>query len=158
VLVIDSQTPTTLYGLASGDLYKSTDGSGSWSATGLTPAGGVSALAIDPQTPTTLYAGSGNGGVYKSTDGGSTWNVFNAGLTNTQIIVVAIDPLDPRKVYAGTNGGGVFVIEQTQGGGDTDGCTVTPDAGSGAVWCLLVPALVLAWARRRASATAMAVA
>ena len=46
--------------------------------TGLT---NVTALAIDPATPTTLYAGIGNnGGVFKSTNGGGNWSAVNTGL------------------------------------------------------------------------------
>jgi len=40
----------------------------------------VRALAIDPDTPTTLYAGTG-GGVFKSTNGGANWSAVNTGLT-----------------------------------------------------------------------------
>jgi hypothetical protein len=40
-----------------------------WTSNG--PEGGrISALAIDPTTPSTLYAGTPGQGVYKSTDGG----------------------------------------------------------------------------------------
>src|SRR2546429_83327 len=62
-LVIDPQTPTTLYAATFGEgVFKSTDGGGSWNAvnTGLPtyppgyyyPHSNVEALAIDPQTPT----------------------------------------------------------------------------------------------------------
>jgi photosystem II stability/assembly factor-like uncharacterized protein len=80
----------------------------------------VTALAIDPQTPTMLYAGGipndcGSGiligdwyqaGVYKSTDGGSTWAPI--GLTGGYVNALAIDPQRPTTVYAGTSWGGVF--------------------------------------------------
>ena len=43
------------------------------SAAGL-PGLWVYSLAIDPQTPTTLYAGTGANGIFKSVDGGVTWS------------------------------------------------------------------------------------
>ncbi len=48
----------------------------------------ISALAIDPLTPTTLYAGT-PGGVFKSTDGGASWSA--SGLIKPSVL--AIDPL-----------------------------------------------------------------
>ena len=69
VLAVDPQTPTTLYALIPDvGVFKSTDGGATWSATGLMTGGvycgsciipvlTVTALAIDPLTPSTLYAG-----------------------------------------------------------------------------------------------------
>jgi photosystem II stability/assembly factor-like uncharacterized protein len=78
-LFIAPQTPTTLYGIANPDgfksrLLKSSDGGLSWT---LLLQGkeevGASTVAIDPQTPTTLYVGV-NGDGLKSRDGGRTWS------------------------------------------------------------------------------------
>jgi hypothetical protein len=105
-LVIDPQTPTTLYAsLAAWGVFKSTDGGGHWSNT-LAPHGGAWSLAIDPQTPTTLYAGRqwvrpeyGEASILKSTDGGGTWrDAYRSG--ETGIYGLAIDPQTPRIVYA----------------------------------------------------------
>ena len=71
-LVIDPTTPTTLYAgiyipgiYASLEVYKSTNGGGSWSTfnAGLanTAAG---RLVIDPKMPSKLYAGTDGGGVF----------------------------------------------------------------------------------------------
>jgi hypothetical protein len=55
-----------------------------WTAYG--PAGGqVSAVAIDPKTPTTLYAGTPDGGLFKSTDGGAQWAAKGGGLADASI-------------------------------------------------------------------------
>jgi hypothetical protein len=73
-LAIDPITSTTLYAGGSG-VFESTDGGNSWQAinAGLTtdspfpqllPVRAVSALAIDPMTPSTLYAGTDGGGVF----------------------------------------------------------------------------------------------
>jgi cysteine-rich repeat protein len=93
-------------------------GINAWTSHG--PEGGtVSALAINPPTPTTLYAVAGTfgdeggpGGVFKSTDRGSTWNTLSEGLPDIPVRALAIDPIEPRRAYAGTAGGGVFAIEQ----------------------------------------------
>jgi murein DD-endopeptidase MepM/ murein hydrolase activator NlpD/photosystem II stability/assembly factor-like uncharacterized protein len=78
-----------------------------WTSIG--PEGGfISALAIDPASPTTLYAGTRGGGVFKSTDGGTSWSAINSGLADTDVLALAIDPVTPTTLYAGTNVGGVF--------------------------------------------------
>src|SRR5882724_701971 len=96
----------------------------------------VTALAIDPLTPTTLYAGTA-GGVFKSTDGGASWSAI--GLIN--VTALAIDPLTPATVYVGTGTfdmsalGGVF--KSTDGGASwsaTGGLT-------GIVWSLAIDPL-----------------
>ncbi|MBI3801823.1 MAG: hypothetical protein HY268_33240, partial [Deltaproteobacteria bacterium] len=73
-------------------------------------AGSISALAIDPTTPSTLYAGGSD--VYKSTDGGEHWTATD--LTNTGIGALAIDPTSSSTLYAGIIGGGVY--KSTDGG------------------------------------------
>jgi photosystem II stability/assembly factor-like uncharacterized protein len=125
-LAIDPQTPTTLYAAAhrdwgnGGGVFKTTDGGGRWSAVnvGLTDALGgpefVTALAVDPQTPTTLYAGTDSGGVFKSIDAGGHWSAVNTGLTGGYICTLAIDPQTPTTLYAGTEGG---VFKSADGGG-----------------------------------------
>src|SRR5882762_4679096 len=69
----------------------------------------ISALVIDPLTPTTLYAGT-PGGMFKSTDGGATWSA--SALVNT-ISALAIDPLTPNILYAAVSGG---IFKSTDGG------------------------------------------
>lgn len=62
-----------------------------WTTNG--PYGGrITSLAIDPQTPSTLYAGTG--GVFKSADGGTTW--VNIGLTDTYVLALARSPRSTR--------------------------------------------------------------
>jgi hypothetical protein len=71
--------------------------------------GPVTALAINPVTPSTLYAGT-DGGVFKSTDGGASWTAVN---TNSYVQALAINPKIPSTLYAGT-GDGAF--ESTDSG------------------------------------------
>src|SRR5262249_34058955 len=87
-----------------GGVFRSADAGMSWTDTGL--AGCVSAIVIDPKTPSTLYASSGDPrtGVVKSTDGGTNWTAVNAGLpasTSWTPIALAIDPQTPSTLYAG---------------------------------------------------------
>lgn len=130
-LAIDPSTPSTLYagtgrwfgdGSAIGDVYKSTDGGGSWSPANMRLRNPVTALAIDPTTPSTLYAGTyvstgSPGGVFKSTNAGNTWEAVDTGLPTADISVVAlaIDPTTPTTLYAGTYSYGVF--KSTDGAG-----------------------------------------
>jgi photosystem II stability/assembly factor-like uncharacterized protein len=77
----------------------------------------ITALVIDPSTPTTLYAGtrsaenwsgSTDGSVYKSTDAGQSWTLVNSGMGVVHIRALAIDPKNPATVYAGTRDRGIF--------------------------------------------------
>lgn len=75
------------------------------------PEGGtITALAMDPQTPTTLYASIESAGVFKTTDGGSHWRAVNSGLPldlnsgypspQRWFSALAVDPRSPATVYA----------------------------------------------------------
>ena len=117
VLAIDPFTPASLYaGTGGGDVFKSTDGGGSWAraAAGL-PGDPVRALVIDPHAPATLYAGTMGGGVFKSTNGGGGWSPANTGLDVPDVIALVIDPELPTSLYAGARGGGVY--KSLNGGG-----------------------------------------
>src|SRR5262249_49122757 len=109
-------------------VYKSADGGGTWSATGLsepyelpvlanTPIKVV--LAIDPTTPSTLYAGMISG-VFKKTDGARAWRRTTNG-ANDWVSALAVDPTTPNALYAGTrdqsfDGDGAGVSKSTDGG------------------------------------------
>ena len=101
------------------DLYKSTDGGGSWTPLG---TGGGRALAIDPAIPGTVYSTArdysfytSSGGVLKTTDAGASWQPVNVGLDCSVVTALMIDPTLPATLYAGTMDNGVF--ESTNGGG-----------------------------------------
>jgi photosystem II stability/assembly factor-like uncharacterized protein len=68
--------------------------------------GGVTALAIDPSTPTTLYAGAYGAGLFTSRDGAATWTA--TGLVEDSVSTVKVAPRGPPMVYAGLDSGGVF--------------------------------------------------
>lgn len=82
-------------------------GTNVWTSIG--PGGGeITALAINPVTPSTVYAGTRSSGVFKSTNGGVSWSKVNNGLTSTSVLALAIDPQTPSTVYMNTDGNGVF--------------------------------------------------
>src|SRR6266849_1616397 len=100
VVVVDPQTPTTLYAGTPGGVFKSANGGESWSPvnTGLSSSA-IRALVVDPQTPTTLYAGT-SGGVFVSSNSAGNWTAMNTGLTNTTVRALAVDPQTPTTLYA----------------------------------------------------------
>jgi photosystem II stability/assembly factor-like uncharacterized protein len=117
-LAIDPQTPDTLYaGTKLGGVFKSVDGGNNWhpmNAGGLTDVCTrsttpystdkfcfyVTALAIDPLTPTTLYAGTWSRGLFKSTNGGATWSAISV-VFPLFIHSLVIDPRTPTTLYVG---------------------------------------------------------
>ena len=125
-LAVDPTTPGTLYAGTTptfcGEdcsnpvlVFKTTNGGATWSAASTGLPGGITALAIDPATPTTLYAGitvcggeSCGGEVDKSTDGGATWSDASTGLANSPVVALIPDPTAPGTLYAGRYYGGVF--------------------------------------------------
>lgn len=112
-LVIAPTDRATLFIGTETGAFKSNDGAASFTPIDALPVSRVTALAVDPTTPSTLYAaGIDVGSVYKSTDGGTSWVPINAGLTDTRVLVLAFDPKRPATVYAGTADGGVFRIDQ----------------------------------------------
>jgi photosystem II stability/assembly factor-like uncharacterized protein len=125
-LAIDAQNPSTVYAVASGGIFKTTDGGKSWRQVYFATAndGGAAypatvpatVLAIDPQNPTTVYAGTNQGGVVKSEDGGTNWTMVNSGLTGLRVYILAVDPQNPRTLYAGTAGTNLGLFKSTDGG------------------------------------------
>ena len=119
---------------ASGGVFKSTDGGGSWSeiSAGLSTFD-IRTLAMNRTQAATVYAG-GSSGVFKTTDGGATWNA--TGLTSTTGSLVA-DFLNPNLVYAqtgrpqGCNSDEALLYRSTDGGANWSN-TVSP-ANSGCI-------------------------
>ena len=112
-VVVDPQTPTTVYASPRGQAYKSVDSGAHWTALGVS----ANYLAVDALSPNTLYAGS-NGNLSRSTNGGTGWTAVNTGLSysNTStadVLAVAVDSRAGGGVYVGTEGG---VFRSTNGG------------------------------------------
>ncbi len=112
---VPSQPNTFYMGVASGGLFKTTDGGSSWVAItdGKVPLGSTGCVAVSDSDPNVIYLGTGSDdvrsnvstgrGMYKSTDGGLTWKfigLYNAG----QIGGVRIHPTNPNVVWVSAQG------------------------------------------------------
>ncbi len=99
-----------------GPVFRSNDRATRWTPVGKGLTSGVTAIAIDPRTPTTLYAATGRG-VFKTTDGAATWITSSTGLPQAVsieqerdkgITSLVIDPDTPATLYAVTGLGGIY--------------------------------------------------
>jgi len=70
---------------------------------------GITAIAIDRNTPSTLYAVSNRRTIYKSTDGAATWRMVS-GIVGVSSLAITPD----SSIYAATSQG---VMRNTDGGG-----------------------------------------
>ncbi|RPA69690.1 glycosyl hydrolase [Cyclobacteriaceae bacterium YHN15] len=136
-------------GMASGGLFKTEDGGGTWhSVFDDQDISSVSALALAPSNPSHIWVGTGEtflirpahamgNGIYKSTDAGKTFE--HMGLKETaRIGQIEVDPRNPDVVYAAGLGHtygpqkdrGVF---KTIDGGKSWENVLFVDEGTGAV-------------------------
>ncbi|MCG6958220.1 MAG: hypothetical protein LJF04_19695 [Gemmatimonadetes bacterium] len=112
---VPSQPRTFYMGVASGGLWRTTDGGESWQpiTDGQVPLGSSGSVAVADSDPNTIYFGTGSDGmrsnvstgrgVYKSIDGGKTWTF--AGLRDAgQIGEVRIHPTDPNTAWVAAIG------------------------------------------------------
>src|SRR5213593_5159957 len=107
---VPSQPKTFYMGVASGGLFRTTDGGVTWVpiTDGKIPLGSTGCVAVADSDPNVIYLGTGSDdvrsnvstgrGMYKSVDGGQTWKfigLYNAG----QIGSVRIHPTNPNIVW-----------------------------------------------------------
>jgi photosystem II stability/assembly factor-like uncharacterized protein len=107
---VPSQPRTFYMGVASGGVFRTTDGGASWTpiTDGKVPVGSTGSIAVADSDPNVIYLGTGSDGVrsnvstgrgvYKTTDAGRTWQfvgLYNAG----QIGAVRIHPTNPDVVW-----------------------------------------------------------
>lgn len=114
-VVVDPQTPTTVYATPRQQAYKSVDGGAHWTVLGVSG----DYLAVDALSRDTLYVG-GNSGLSRSTNGGASWTAVNTGLSyanaSTAVVqAVAVGSGAGGGVYVGTYGG---VFRSSNGGGN----------------------------------------
>ena len=110
VIALAASAPATVYA-AGGGIYRSSDRGETWSRLTLGVRKiGVTALAVDPTTPSTIYTANalvnreyqGGSLVTKTTDGGLHWADTALGVTGQSVNWLAIDPASPSTVYAST--------------------------------------------------------
>jgi photosystem II stability/assembly factor-like uncharacterized protein len=65
---------TVLVGTGAGEIYRSTDGGGTWTAAARGIGRGVLTIQFNPFKPGTVYAGSRDAGLWRSSDGGLSWS------------------------------------------------------------------------------------
>ncbi|MDH5760198.1 MAG: hypothetical protein OEZ65_11465 [Gemmatimonadota bacterium] len=107
--------PTVIWvGAATGGVWKSTDGGGSW-----TPVfdrervSGIGAVAINQSRPDIVWVGTGEGnprnsagvgaGIYRTVDGGDTWSFLGLGASE-RIHRIVLHPTDPEVALVGVMG------------------------------------------------------
>jgi photosystem II stability/assembly factor-like uncharacterized protein len=164
---VPSQPRTFYMGVASGGVFKTTDGGENWMplTDGKLPLGSIGKIAVAESNPDVIYVGTGSDGVrsnvstgrgvYKSSDGGKSWSflgLYNAG----QIGAVRVHPTDPNTVWVAAYGDlfkpnherGVF---KTTDGGKTWKQTLYVSDSTGAMDVELMPgnpSVVYAWLSR----------
>jgi photosystem II stability/assembly factor-like uncharacterized protein len=164
---VPSQPRTFYMGVASGGLFRTTDGGLNWEpiTDGKVTVPSMGSVAVADVDPNIIYLGTGSDGVrsnvstgrgvYKTTDGGKTWSFL--GLYNSgQIGAVRIHPTDPNTVWVAAYGD-IFKpnvdrgIYKTTDGGRTWKKTLYMNDSTGAMDVELQPGnpnVVYAWMNR----------
>ena len=164
---VPSQPRTFYMGVASGGLWRTTNGGESWEPVGdgQIKVGSMGSIAVADSDPSIIYVGTGSDGlrsnvstgrgVYKTTDAGKTWQFI--GLYDVgQIGAVRIHPTNPDIVWVAANGDGFKKspergIYKTTDGGRTWRKTLFVSDSSGAMDVELQPGnpnVVYAWMSR----------
>lgn len=112
---VPSQPRTFYMGVASGGVFRTTDGGQRWYpiTDGKVPLGSMGSISVADSDPNVIYLGTGSDGlrsnvstgrgVWKTTNGGETWSF--AGLYNVgQIGALRIHPRDPNTVWVAAVG------------------------------------------------------
>ncbi len=103
-----------IVGSPGGGVWKTTDGTATWSAlTDNLSNIRVYALTIDPTNPNVYYWGSSNGIIFKSSDAGATWNEL-ADTGNGDVNKILINSSNSNHLFCSTQYSGVF--QSTDGG------------------------------------------
>ncbi len=112
---VPSEPHTYYMGVASGGVFKTTDGGGSWApiTDGQVPLGSTGAIAVADSDPNVIYLGTGSDdvrsnvstgrGIYKSTDAGKTWK-FSGLYDGGQTGGIRIHPADAKTAWAAMQG------------------------------------------------------
>ena len=115
-LVVDPQTPSTLYVAGTKGIARSADRGNTWTLLSAQPAVYYE-LHIAPSSPSTLYAAASLGDrpwlLQRSTDAGATWTRMNFESEGVVETSLAVDRLVATTLYAADNG---YIYRSTDGG------------------------------------------
>ena len=112
---VPSQPKTFYMGVASGGVFRTTDGGATWApiSDGQIPLGSIGSIAVADSNPDIIYVGTGSDGVrsnvstgrgiYKTTDGGKAW-VFAGLRDGGQTGAIRIHPSNPDTIIAAMTG------------------------------------------------------
>ena len=105
-ITVDPVNPDVVYAAGASGVQKSTNGGGSFVASGAglpagIPTARTGALLVDPRNPAILYVGTEAAGVFRSTDAGVSWLPMNDGLGDLHVFGLAMTPYGV--VYASTS-------------------------------------------------------
>ena len=124
IVAIDPENPNVVYAGQLGGVARTADGGDTWTVlkSGLPNSFNVTALAIDPESPSALYAmgydrspaGRSVSSVFKSADGGNSWVPFGEPLPDlTSGGNLALTSHGYNTLYAGTTSGLYKALDDT---------------------------------------------
>ncbi len=115
--VVDYSNANIMYSSSQyGNLYKSTNGGGSFNGiTGSISASGawVSPYTLDPVNPNTIYLGYQN--IWKSTNGGGSWSTISSFTSGADLKSLVVAQSNNNTIYAATDN---IIYKTTNGGGN----------------------------------------
>jgi uncharacterized repeat protein (TIGR01451 family) len=135
-VAIDPSNSNHEFAATNRGLYVTTNGGTSWAkptdSSYAAVDGNISAVVVNPTTPSTIYIGGGGATVAKSTDGGVHWAAANTGISppgGSPLIALGIAKSSPSTLYAsvGSSTGRVALYKTSTGGSSWVLLTATPD-------------------------------
>ncbi len=100
---MDPANPNVLYTIGDGNLYKTSNGAGSWSLLFNATEAVEEDIQVAPSDPQTIYV-AGDNVIYRSANGGASFTKISAGLAVTNITAMAVHPEQPQTLYVTVGG------------------------------------------------------
>ena len=132
-VAIDPSNSNHEFAATTSGLFVTTNGGTSWAlptdASYAAVDGSITAVVIDPVTPTTVYLGGGAATVAKSSDGGVHWAAANTGIAGPgSLTSIGLAASSPSTLYTSVGGiGAVALYKSVNGGTSWSPLANTPD-------------------------------